>query len=96
MRYLCVGQSVADTAVELVEGFPFELRVAFVGGGEETRGLVCAFEGAGPDDQLAVVPDAVGDEPGESLGVEFAAGGEVGVAADLAGEIILGFTMLML
>lgn len=54
-----------------------------------------AFEGGGPDRELAVVADGAGDEFGKGFGVEFAALGDVGVASDLAVEIELGFAVLV-
>lgn len=91
---LLVGEAVACARVEFVEGFPFELVVAFGGGGEEAGRLVGAFEGGGPDRELAVVTDGGSDEVGERAGVEFPAFGDVGVAADFAGEVEFGFAML--
>ena len=43
---------------------------------------------------MVVGIDAAGDEVGEGPGVEFAAGGEGGVAADFAGEVEFGFAVL--
>lgn len=56
-----VGEPVADAAVEFVQGFPFEFGVAFGWGGEEARRLDRAFECAGPDREVAVVADGLGD-----------------------------------
>ena len=58
--YFLVGEAVADARVELVEGFPFQFVVAFGGGGEIARCLDGAFEGGGPDCQLAVVANRRG------------------------------------
>ena len=91
---LLVGEAVADARVEFVQSLPFELVVAFGGGGEEAGRLDGAFEGGGPDCELAVVADGAGDELGEGVGVEFAALGDVGVAADFAFEVEFGFAVL--
>lgn len=94
VRDLLVREAVAEARVELVQGLPFELVVAIWGRGEEAGRLDGALEGRGPDGELAVVADGGGDEFGERLGVEFAAFGDVGVAANFAGEVVLGFAML--
>lgn len=56
-----VGEAVADAAVEFVQGFPFELGVAFGRGGQEARRLDRAFERARPDREVPVVADGLGD-----------------------------------
>ena len=89
-----VGEAVAHTAVELVEGFPFELVVAFRGAGEEASRLDGTFESGGPDGELTVVADRGGYEVGKGSGIEFAALGDVGVAANFAFEVEFGFAML--
>lgn len=94
VRNLLVREAVADARVQFVQGFPFELVVAFWRCSEESGRLICAFEGGGPDCKLAVVTDGGSDEVGERTGVEFAAFGDIGVAADLAGEVEFGFAML--
>lgn len=95
VRDFLIGEAVADARVELVEGFPFEFGVAGGRSGEEARGLDGAFEGGGPDCELAVVADGAGDEFGEGFGVEFASFGDVGVAADLTVEVEFGFAVLV-
>ena len=94
VRDLLVREAVAGARVEFVEGFPFELVVAFGGGGEEAGRLVGAFEGGCPDCELAVVTNGGSDEVRERAGVEFPALRYVGVAADLAAEVEFGFAML--
>lgn len=94
IRNLLIRKPITDPRVELIEGLPLEFIVAFRGGGEEAGGLDGAFEGGGPDCELAVVADGAGDEVGEGAGVEFAALGDVGVAADFAGEVEFGFAVL--
>ena len=94
VRNLLVGEAVADARVQFVQGFPLELVVAFWGRGEESSRLDCAFESGGPDCELAVVTDGGSDKLGERTGVEFAAFGNVGVAADPASEVEFGFAML--
>lgn len=94
VRDLLVREAVAEARVQLVQRLPFELVVALWGRGEEAGRLDRAFEGRGPDGELAVIADGGGDEVGERLGVEFAAFGDVGVAADFAVEVVLGFAVL--
>ena len=89
-----IGEAVTDTRVELVEGFPFEFVIAFGRGGEEAGGLDGAFEGRGPDCQLAGVADGAGDEFWEGSSVEFASLRDVGVPADFAFEVEFGFSVL--
>ena len=94
VRNVLVREAVADARVQLVQGLPFELVVALGGGGEEAGGLDGAFEGGGPDGELAVIADGGGDEVGQGAGVEFATLGDVGVAADFALEVEFRFAML--
>ena len=94
VRNVLVREAVADARVQLVQGLPLELVVALWGGGEEAGGLDGAFEGGGPDGELAVIADGGGDEVGQRAGVELAAFGDVGVAADFAGEVEFRFTVL--
>ena len=68
--------------------------VSFRGCGEESSRLHCAFQSGGPDCKLAVITDGGSDEVGEGTGIEFATFGDVGVAADLAGEVEFRFTVL--
>ena len=94
VRNLLVREAVADARVQFVQGFPFELVVAFWGCGEESGRLIGAFEGRGPDCKLAVVTNGGSDEVRESTGVKLAAFGDACVPADFAGEVELGFAML--
>ena len=56
--------------------------------------LVCAFESACPDGEWGVFRQAAfAEKLGEHLGVLKATIGEVGVAADLTREIVLGLTV---
>lgn len=68
--------------------------VAFRGCGEESSRLDCTFEGGGPDRKLAVIANGGSDKFGQRTGIEFATLGDVGIAADLAGEIEFGFAVL--
>lgn len=94
VRDLLVREAVAEARVELVQRLPFEFVVALWGRGEEAGGLDGALEGRGPDGELAVVANGRGDEVGECPGVEFTAFGDIGVAADFAIEVVLGFAVL--
>ena len=94
VRNVLVREAVADARVQFVQGLPFELVVALWGGGEEAGGLDGAFESGGPNGELAVIADGGGDEVGQRAGVEFAAFGDVGVAADFALKVKLRFAML--
>ena len=94
VRDVLVREAVADPRVQFVQRLPFEFVVAFRGGGEEAGRLDRAFEGRGPDCELAVVADGGSDEFGERAGVEFAAFGNVGVASDFAREVEFRFAML--
>ena len=89
-----VREAVADARVQFVQGLPFQLVVALWGGGEEAGRLDGAFEGGGPDCELAVVADGGSDQVGQRAGVEFAAFRDVGVAADFAGEVEFRFAVL--
>ena len=84
VRDFLIGEAIADARVELVEGFPFELVVAFWGSGEEAGGLDGAFEGGGPDGKLAVIAHAAGNKVRQGTGVELAALGNIGIPADFA------------
>ena len=75
--------SYTRTIVELVEGFRLDILE-----GEETRGLDCAFERRGSDGDIGSVAHALAHQVGKSSCMEFAAVGEVCVAADLAIEIV--------
>ena len=94
VRNLLVRQAVANARVQFVQGFPFELVVAFWRCGEEASRLDCAFEGGGPNCKLAVVAYGVSDEARERPGVELASFGDVGIAADFARKVVFRFTML--
>lgn len=94
VRNLLVREAIADARVQLIEGFPFELVVAFWGCGEESSRLVGAFEGGGPDCKLAAVTDGGSDEVGQRTGVELATFRDVGVSPNLAGQVEFGFSML--
>lgn len=89
-----VGETVTDARVELVEGLPFELVIAFRGGGEEAGRLDGAFEGRGPDGEFAAFGDGFGYKAGEGAGVGFAAFRDVGVSTDFAFEVIFRFAVL--
>ena len=52
---LLIGEAVAYAGVELVKGFPFKFGVPGRRGGKEARSLNGAFQGGGPDGELAVV-----------------------------------------
>ncbi len=52
---LLIGETVAYAGVELVKGFPFQFGVPGRRGGKEARSLNGAFQGGGPDSELAVV-----------------------------------------
>ena len=94
VRNLLVRETVADARVQFVQGFPFELVVAFWGCVEKSSCLYCAFKGGGPDCKLAVVTDGGCDKVGKRTGVEFTAIRNISVAADLAGKIEFGFAVL--
>ena len=94
VRNLLICQAVARAGIQFVQGFPFEFVIAFWRRGEKSSGLDCAFEGRGPDCELAVVTDGGSDQLGERTGVELAAFGNVGVSADFALKIVFGFAML--
>jgi hypothetical protein len=58
-------------------------------------GLDGAFEGGGPDDDLGVWRNAgLAEELWQLTGIGFTALGDVGVTADLAGQVELRFTVL--
>lgn len=91
---LLVGQAVADTRVELVEGLPLQLLVA----GrllQVASGLDGSLEGRSPDDDLGVLGDArLAKELGQGASVGFTTLRDVGVTTDLAGQVVLGFSVL--
>ena len=88
-----VGEAIADARIELVECFPFELAVAFVGGCEEASRLNGTFERGSPDGELSVIADGTGDEFRQLLGVELAPLRDIGVTADFTGEVELGLAV---
>ena len=94
VRNLLIGQAVAQTRVQFVQGFPFKFVIAFGRRGEEPSGLDRAFQGGGPNCELAVVTDGGSDKVGKCTSVQFAAFGNVGVSANFASQIEFGFAML--
>jgi len=83
-----VGQPVADPGVEFIQCFPGELLVREIAGR-----LGRAFERRRPDGEGEVACGFL-DQGGQDVGVLLSSGGEVGVAADFAGEVVQGFAVL--
>lgn len=94
LRNVLVRKAVAHPAVEFVKRFPLQLFPSRLRR-QEARRLRCSSQRRCPDDELGVGRNTgLKKQVRESTRIELASFGKIGITADFAGKIVLGFSVL--